>query len=230
MGFTAKKATKQRLRGEYWTEGRSQLWPKAYPSMDPLPTRTIPKSPSPLDLAPHFLHPLRSHCQLVFSPILFLSRLFLANALYQPPLHSSFCTRNAISVSLPSKYVFQGLISACRNPRLPPAKPEAQLEALRLFLLQLPSGQETPPTSPEARHHMAQPGTALGHSNLWVGAARAADGREGRGLAPGACQLVHQLQLPFQGALDQQGYGVKQLSVLGRTSPGGEPENQGSGV
>lgn len=55
----------------------------------------------------------------------------------------------------------------------------------------------------------------LGHSNLWVGGTPAGGGREGRGLAPWACQLVHQLQLPVQGALDQQGDGVKQLSVLG---------------
>lgn len=60
--------------------------------------------------------------------------------------------------------------------------------------------------------------TAQGHSNLWFGAAWAASQREGRCLAPRACQLVHQLQLPLQGALDQQGYGVKQLFVLGASA------------
>ena len=83
---------------------------------------------------------------------------------------------------------------------------------------------------------MAQPstvrgeGTAQGHSNLWVGASQAGGRREGRGLAPWACQLVHQLQLPLQGALDQQGYGVKQLPVLGSqpVRGAGEAGEQGS--
>jgi hypothetical protein len=67
-----------------------------------------------------------------------------------------------------------------------------------------------------------------GYNNLWVGVARAGGGREGRGLAPWACQLVHQLQLPLQGALDQQGDGVKQLSVLGGPAQKGSRESQGS--
>lgn len=69
-----------------------------------------------------------------------------------------------------------------------------------------------------------------GHSNLWVGVAQAWGRREGRGLAPWACQLVHQLQLPLQGALDQQGDGVKQLSVLGGPAHKGSRRARGAGV
>lgn len=104
-----------------------------------------------------------------------------------------------------------------RDTWLPLAKPKAQLKPWGCSFSRFPVSRKHP-TSPEAGtawHSPARPGEGAqhGHSNLWVGATRAAGRTEGRGLAPWACQLVHQLQLPLQGALDQQRYGVKQLSV-----------------
>lgn len=127
-----------------------------------------------------------------------------------------------LSISTFQRWVSEVDISL-RDPCLPPAKPKAQLRPYGCSFSRSPVSRKYP-TSPEAGTAWHSPawsreGAQHGHSNLWVGATRAAGRRVGRGLALRARQLVHQLQLPFQGALDQQGYGVKQLSVLGRTSP-----------
>lgn len=104
-----------------------------------------PRGPAPLSLAPCSLCPLRSHCQLVIYPILsFSSRFFLSNALSRPLLHPAFSLGSAVSASLPSNHVLQGLSSAWKNPWLLPANPEAELKPSGCSLSRYPVGRKHP--------------------------------------------------------------------------------------
>lgn len=88
LALTAPITPIQRTGRGCWFRRRSRLWPKTCPSMGPLATCTVPRGLSPLDLAPHFLHSLRSQCQLVFcSTLLFSFRFFITRALCKPGPH-----------------------------------------------------------------------------------------------------------------------------------------------
>lgn len=192
-------------------EGRP--WPERVPQWVPLPP-LCSQRPLSLGLAPPLLHALSQ-------PPLLVQGLSHQGSL-QTRLHPSI-----LSLRVPSQHPSFQLCDPepglrRRDTPVPPAEPEAQLRPSGCSFSRPPARRTRPTSQKQAQHgtaRRAREGAQRGHSNLWVGATRAAGWREGRGLALWACQLVHQLQLPLQGALDQQGYGVKHLSVLGRTSP-----------
>lgn len=142
--------------GGYWILRRSRLWPKTCPSVGTLASYTIPRGLSPLHLAPHFLHTLRSHCQVVFCSLFLFQVLSYQSALQPSP--SILFLRGASSASLPSNYVFQRPISARGTPA---CQAQSSTEALRLLFLQVPGEQDTPHL-PRSRHSMAQPGKGGG--------------------------------------------------------------------